>query len=258
MVTCHCGHWTSHSSLLYLFQALNRGIATVKDDAVEMLASYGLAYSLMKFFTGPLSDFKNVGLVFVNSKRDRRKAIFLLVTAGTIAFILHILIGLCSFVCMWWQVVLKLHLVMVTFGIIWWRWKRSPVRQQHTNPMTDGLAGSQTVSLFSSVSAVRSFLWHLWLAVEKWKRYEANNNVKRAYTDLTLSAVNSSGTMFESPQTSSSPVEIVATHTGLFTAPMASGFQLVFLNKCSTTDARRCAPATYTLDRLTRFNQCSS
>lgn len=79
----------------HLFQALNRGIATVKEDAVEMLASYGLAYSLMKFFTGPLSDFKNVGLVFVNSKRDRRKAMFLLVTAGVTAFVLHILIGVC-------------------------------------------------------------------------------------------------------------------------------------------------------------------
>lgn len=77
-------------------QALNRGIATVKEDAVEMLASYGLAYSLMKFFTGPMSDFKNVGLVFVNSRRDRRKAVLCMVTAGAIAFVLHILIGLWS------------------------------------------------------------------------------------------------------------------------------------------------------------------
>ena len=74
-------------------QALNRGIATVKEDAVEMLASYGLAYSLMKFFTGPMSDFKNVGLVFVNSRRDRRKAVLCMVAAGIIAFVLHILIG---------------------------------------------------------------------------------------------------------------------------------------------------------------------
>lgn len=63
---------------------------------MEMLASYGLAYSLMKFFTGPMSDFKNVGLVFVNSRRDRRKAVLCMVTAGVIAFVLHILIGL------WW------------------------------------------------------------------------------------------------------------------------------------------------------------
>lgn len=61
---------------------------------MEMLASYGLAYSLMKFFTGPMSDFKNVGLVFVNSRRDRRKAVLCMVTAGAIAFVLHILIGL--------------------------------------------------------------------------------------------------------------------------------------------------------------------
>lgn len=58
-----------------------------------MLASYGLAYSLMKFFTGPMSDFKNVGLVFVNSKRDRVKAVMCMVAAGTIAIIFHTLIG---------------------------------------------------------------------------------------------------------------------------------------------------------------------
>lgn len=89
----------THRTSPHVFQALNRGIATVKEDAVEMLASYGLAYSLMKFFTGPLSDFKNVGLVFVNSKRDRRKAMFLLVTAGATAFVLHILIGACHHAC---------------------------------------------------------------------------------------------------------------------------------------------------------------
>uniref|UniRef100_A0A2K6ES16 ANKH inorganic pyrophosphate transport regulator n=1 Tax=Propithecus coquereli TaxID=379532 RepID=A0A2K6ES16_PROCO len=74
-------------------QALNRGIAAVKEDAVEMLASYGLAYSLMKFFTGPMSDFKNVGLVFVNSKRDRTKAVLCMVVAGAIAAIFHTLIA---------------------------------------------------------------------------------------------------------------------------------------------------------------------
>lgn len=58
-----------------------------------MLASYGLAYSLMKFFTGPMSDFKNVGLVFVNSKRDRTKAVLCMVAAGTVAIIFHTLIG---------------------------------------------------------------------------------------------------------------------------------------------------------------------
>ncbi len=80
--------------IIYLpLQALNRGIATVKEDAVEMLASYGLAYSLMKFFTGPMSDFKNVGLVFVNSKRDRTKAVLCMVAAGTVAIIFHTLIG---------------------------------------------------------------------------------------------------------------------------------------------------------------------
>lgn len=74
-------------------QALNRGIAAVKEDAVEMLASYGLAYSLMKFFTGPMSDFKNVGLVFVNSKRDRTKAVLCMVVAGAVAAVFHTLIG---------------------------------------------------------------------------------------------------------------------------------------------------------------------
>ncbi|XP_032904400.1 progressive ankylosis protein homolog [Amblyraja radiata] len=74
-------------------QALNRGIAAVKEDAIEMLASYGLAYSLMKFFTGPMSDFKNVGLVFVHSRRDRIKAVLCMVTAGTVAAVFHILIA---------------------------------------------------------------------------------------------------------------------------------------------------------------------
>lgn len=91
-----CCHFSFPSpTLKHLFQALNRGIATVKEDAVEMLASYGLAYSLMKFFTGPMSDFKNVGLVFINSKKDRRKAVLCMVAAGAIAFVLHILIGVC-------------------------------------------------------------------------------------------------------------------------------------------------------------------
>ncbi|XP_035597356.1 progressive ankylosis protein homolog isoform X2 [Oncorhynchus keta] len=74
-------------------QALNRGLAGFKEDAVEMLASYGLAYSLMKFFTGPMSDFKNVGLVFVNSKRDRGCAVLCMAVAGSMAFIIHVLIA---------------------------------------------------------------------------------------------------------------------------------------------------------------------
>uniref|UniRef100_A0AAX7U2F0 ANKH inorganic pyrophosphate transport regulator a n=1 Tax=Astatotilapia calliptera TaxID=8154 RepID=A0AAX7U2F0_ASTCA len=94
-------------------QALNRGIATVKEDAVEMLASYGLAYSLMKFFTGPMSDFKNVGLVFVNSKRDRRKAVFCMVAAGAIAFILHILI---AYTDLGYYIINKLHHVDESVG----------------------------------------------------------------------------------------------------------------------------------------------
>jgi hypothetical protein len=88
--------WFCVLCLPWLFspsQALNRGIAAVKEDAVEMLASYGLAYSLMKFFTGPMSDFKNVGLVFVNSKRDRAKAVLCMVVAGAIAAVFHTLIG---------------------------------------------------------------------------------------------------------------------------------------------------------------------
>lgn len=74
-----------------------------------MLASYGLAYSLMKFFTGPMSDFKNVGLVFVNSKRDRRKAVLCMVAAGVIAFVLHILIGVFMGCCAntWWHAALN-------------------------------------------------------------------------------------------------------------------------------------------------------
>ncbi|KTF95420.1 hypothetical protein cypCar_00001012 [Cyprinus carpio] len=93
--------------------ALNRGIATVKEDAVEMLASYGLAYSLMKFFTGPMSDFKNVGLVFVNSKRDRTKAVLCMVTAGTVAIIFHTLI---AYTNLGYYIINKLHHVDESVG----------------------------------------------------------------------------------------------------------------------------------------------
>uniref|UniRef100_A0A8B9JM86 ANKH inorganic pyrophosphate transport regulator b n=1 Tax=Astyanax mexicanus TaxID=7994 RepID=A0A8B9JM86_ASTMX len=93
--------------------ALNRGIATVKEDAVEMLASYGLAYSLMKFFTGPMSDFKNVGLVFVNSKRDRTKAVLCMVAAGTVAIIFHTLI---AYTDMGYYIINKLHHVDESVG----------------------------------------------------------------------------------------------------------------------------------------------
>ncbi|XP_077410426.1 ANKH inorganic pyrophosphate transport regulator a [Vanacampus margaritifer] len=94
-------------------QALNRGIATVKEDAVEMLASYGLAYSLMKFFTGPMSDFKNVGLVFINSKRDRRMAVMCMAAAGVIAFVLHTLI---AYTDLGYYIINKLHHVDESVG----------------------------------------------------------------------------------------------------------------------------------------------
>ncbi|XP_017684554.1 progressive ankylosis protein homolog [Chiroxiphia lanceolata] len=94
-------------------QALNRGIAAVKEDAVEMLASYGLAYSLMKFFTGPMSDFKNVGLVFVNSKRDRTKAVLCMVVAGAVAAIFHTLIAYSD---LGYYIINKLHHVDESVG----------------------------------------------------------------------------------------------------------------------------------------------
>ncbi|XP_073486960.1 mineralization regulator ANKH isoform X2 [Aquarana catesbeiana] len=94
-------------------QALNRGIAAVKEDAIEMLASYGLAYSLMKFFTGPMSDFKNVGLVFVNSKRDRMKAVLCMVVAGIVAAVFHTLIAYSD---MGYYIINKLHHVDESVG----------------------------------------------------------------------------------------------------------------------------------------------
>uniref|UniRef100_A0A6I8SLL4 ANKH inorganic pyrophosphate transport regulator n=1 Tax=Xenopus tropicalis TaxID=8364 RepID=A0A6I8SLL4_XENTR len=94
-------------------QALNRGIAAVKEDAIEMLASYGLAYSLMKFFTGPMSDFKNVGLVFVNSKRDRMKAVLCMVVAGIVAAVFHTLIAYSD---LGYYIINKLHHVDESVG----------------------------------------------------------------------------------------------------------------------------------------------
>ncbi|XP_032807388.1 mineralization regulator ANKH [Petromyzon marinus] len=87
-------------------QALNRGIAAVNRSSVEMLASYGLAYSLMKFFTGPMSDFKNVGLVFVNSRRDRAKALGCMATAGVVAALFHMLI---AYTDMGYYIINRLH-----------------------------------------------------------------------------------------------------------------------------------------------------
>ncbi|KPP65945.1 hypothetical protein Z043_115599, partial [Scleropages formosus] len=78
-----------------------------------MLASYGLAYSLMKFFTGPMSDFKNVGLVFVNSKRDRTKAVLCMVAAGTVAAIFHTLI---AYTDLGYYIINKLHHVDESVG----------------------------------------------------------------------------------------------------------------------------------------------
>ncbi|KAL7840567.1 hypothetical protein AOLI_G00258900 [Acnodon oligacanthus] len=94
-------------------QALNRGIASVKEDRVEMLASYGLAYSLMKFFTGPMSDFKSVGLVLVHSRKDRNKALLCMAVAGTIAMILHILI---AYTDLGYYIINKLHHVDESVG----------------------------------------------------------------------------------------------------------------------------------------------
>ncbi|XP_067291659.1 ANKH inorganic pyrophosphate transport regulator a isoform X2 [Pseudorasbora parva] len=78
-----------------------------------MLASYGLAYSLMKFFTGPMSDFKNVGLVFINSKRERTKAVLCMAVAGVIAIILHILI---AYTDLGYYIINKLHHVDDSVG----------------------------------------------------------------------------------------------------------------------------------------------
>uniref|UniRef100_A0A8C4QMB2 ANKH inorganic pyrophosphate transport regulator b n=1 Tax=Eptatretus burgeri TaxID=7764 RepID=A0A8C4QMB2_EPTBU len=65
----------------FLLCALNRGIALRP------------GYTLMKFFTGPMSDFKNVGLVFVRTQRERLKALGCMVAAGLIAAVVQILIA---------------------------------------------------------------------------------------------------------------------------------------------------------------------
>ncbi|GCB80077.1 hypothetical protein scyTo_0018870 [Scyliorhinus torazame] len=60
-----------------------------------------------------MSDFKNVGLVFVHSRRDRIKAVLCMVTAGTVAAIFHILI---AYTDLGYYIINKLHHVDDSVG----------------------------------------------------------------------------------------------------------------------------------------------
>uniref|UniRef100_A0AAZ3R5V9 ANKH inorganic pyrophosphate transport regulator a n=1 Tax=Oncorhynchus tshawytscha TaxID=74940 RepID=A0AAZ3R5V9_ONCTS len=131
-------------------QALNRGLAGFKEDAVEMLASYGLAYSLMKFFTGPMSDFKNVGLVFVNSKRDRAKAVLCMAVAGTIAFILHVLIAHTD---LGYYIINKLHHVDDSVG----NKTRRAFLYLAAFPLLDAMAASQ-ICMLLPIGPIRALI----------------------------------------------------------------------------------------------------
>lgn len=62
-------------------QVLNRTLSKGK-NAVATLAGFGLAYTLMKFFTGPLQEAKHLGLVLVVDHGSRKRATALVVCGG--------------------------------------------------------------------------------------------------------------------------------------------------------------------------------
>ncbi|XP_032818852.1 mineralization regulator ANKH-like isoform X1 [Petromyzon marinus] len=114
-------------------QVLNRGIASVNNNSVETLASYGLAYSLMKFFTGPMSDFKHVGLVLVSTRRERSKALGCMAFTGVMVAAFHMLI---AFTDLGYYTIDRLHQVDEAVG----RKTRQAFLYLAAYPLVDALA----------------------------------------------------------------------------------------------------------------------
>ncbi|XP_033097367.1 progressive ankylosis protein homolog B-like isoform X4 [Anneissia japonica] len=77
-------------------QVLNRGLSSAK-NATEMLAIFGIAYTLTQFASGPFQEFKNVSLVLVHNKKEARIGLITLFLLSAIVITLALLIAYTDF-----------------------------------------------------------------------------------------------------------------------------------------------------------------
>ncbi|XP_033097354.1 progressive ankylosis protein homolog isoform X2 [Anneissia japonica] len=77
-------------------QVLNRGLSSAK-NATEMLAIFGIAYTLTKFASGPFQEFKNVSLVLVHNKKEARIGLITLFLLSAIVITFALLIAYTDF-----------------------------------------------------------------------------------------------------------------------------------------------------------------
>ncbi|XP_071951000.1 progressive ankylosis protein homolog isoform X1 [Antedon mediterranea] len=77
-------------------QVLNRGLSSA-ENATEMLATFGIAYSLTKFAAGPFEEFKNVSLVLVHNKKEAKIGLLTLFLVWIIVLIFGLLTAYTDF-----------------------------------------------------------------------------------------------------------------------------------------------------------------
>ena len=74
-------------------QFLNKSIAQAA-DVVETLASFGLAYVLVKFFVGVLGEVRQAGLVLVHDRPSYYKILICTLVGASSVVVLLIIIGM--------------------------------------------------------------------------------------------------------------------------------------------------------------------
>ncbi|XP_067947939.1 progressive ankylosis protein homolog B-like isoform X4 [Watersipora subatra] len=76
-------------------QAINRGItSTASDEMVQLLASYGLAVYVTRWFAATAIELRHVSIVLVNSKRDNTRMTIMCIVIGLLLSVCVILLGL--------------------------------------------------------------------------------------------------------------------------------------------------------------------
>ena len=73
-------------------QFLTRSIARTT-DVVNVLAAFGLAYVIVKFFVGVLQEMKHAGLVLVQDRPGFHKMLFFAAVEGVLVSLLLAVIG---------------------------------------------------------------------------------------------------------------------------------------------------------------------